>query len=140
VDEKGLVLLLAGELGTGKTEFAKGLAEGLGLSASSLVSPSFVIASEQPLPRAAGRPRRLVHADLYRVRAEEELEMAGLHDWLAPGTLLAVEWGDRYPQAFPRERLEVDLARAPSGYRTLRAEAHGRYPEEVLRRWRATCP
>jgi tRNA threonylcarbamoyladenosine biosynthesis protein TsaE len=137
---EGLVVSLVGELGAGKTEFAKGLAEGLGLDPAALSSPSFTIAHELPLPARAGAPRRLVHADCFRVRAREELDAAGLDDWLAPGAVLAVEWGDRFPEALGAERLEVSLEADADGSRVLRAHAHGARAAAVLERWSARCP
>ena len=72
IDAEGLVIALIGPLGAGKTVFAKGLARGLDVDEGLLSSPSFVIANELPTPRGI----RLVHADLYRVESEAELESA----------------------------------------------------------------
>jgi tRNA threonylcarbamoyladenosine biosynthesis protein TsaE len=141
----GLVIALVGDLGAGKTVFAKGLAEGLGLDPAHVQSPTFGIAAEYPLARKAGDGTvgRLVHADLYRLEQPEELEAAGLSDWLAPDTLLVVEWADRLPGALPAEGLAVHLA-APSGgageERMLEVEAVGAAAEAALRRWSAGWP
>ena len=99
------MVALVGPLGAGKTAFAKGLAEGLGLDPDQVASPTFVIASEYP--RARGL--RFAHVDLYRVESEAELESAGFRDLLAPDVLLAVEWADRFPAALPADRLEVRI-------------------------------
>lgn len=133
--DAGLVVALVGPLGAGKTVFAKGLAEGLGLDPDAVASPTFVIASEYPV--AAGPLRRLVHADLYRIESEAELEAAGLRDWLAPGTLLAVEWADRFPDALPGDRLEVVLS-GGAGDRVLEIRALGPASEKAMARWRQT--
>jgi len=103
------VVELAGPLGAGKTTFVKGLAAGLGLAADAVASPTFVIAHEHALP--GGAARRLVHVDGYRLADEDELEAAGWSDWLVPGTLVVVEWGDRFPEALPADRLRVALGR-----------------------------
>jgi tRNA threonylcarbamoyladenosine biosynthesis protein TsaE len=137
--DEGLVVSLVGALGAGKTEFAKGLAEGLGLPPAALASPSFTIAHELPLRGRAGALRRLVHADWFRVRAPAELEAAGLDDWLGPDAVLAVEWGDRFPEALGDERLEVSLEECADGSRRVSARAHGARPEAVLARWRERC-
>jgi len=105
---EGLVVILVGDLGAGKTVFAKGLAEGLGIAAERVASPTFVIASEY----TGTGGRRFVHVDAYRIGSEAELEAAGLLDWLAPGVLVAVEWGDRLRAALPADALEVRLAAA----------------------------
>lgn len=137
---EGLVVSLIGPLGAGKTEFAKGLAEGLGLPPAALASPTFTIAQDLPLPARSGGPRRLVHADCFRLNEPEELEAAGLSDWLAPGTVLLAEWGDRFPASLGPERLEVRIAERPDGARELAAEGRGAAPEAVLARWRERCP
>lgn len=130
---EGLLVVLAGALGAGKTVFAKGLGEGLGLDPARIASPTFVIASEYPAP--AGR--RFVHVDVYRVADEAELEAAGLRDWLAPGALVAVEWGDRLAQALPGDRLEVRIAARGADEREIGARATGPAAAAVLERWAA---
>ena len=131
---------LIGPLGAGKTEFAKGRAEGLGLAAAALASPTFTIAQELPLPPRAGGPRRLVHADCFRLEAAEELEAAGLSDWLAPGTVLLAEWGDRFAAALGPERLELEIREREDGARELTARALGAAAERALARWSERCP
>jgi tRNA threonylcarbamoyladenosine biosynthesis protein TsaE len=139
-EAEGIVVSLIGPLGAGKTEFAKGVAEGFGLPAAALASPTFTIAQELPLPAPGAGPRRLVHADCYRLESAEELEAAGLFDWLGAGTVLLAEWGDRFPEALGPARLEVFLAEAPDGARELAVAARGAGPERVLARWRERCP
>jgi tRNA threonylcarbamoyladenosine biosynthesis protein TsaE len=131
--DAGLVLALVGPLGSGKTVFAKGLAEGLGLDPRRVASPSFVIASEYPLP-GAGPLRRLVHVDLFRVRSADELESSGLADWLEPGALVAVEWGDRFPEVLPEDRLEIRFSGEVG--RDLEVRALGPEAERAAARWR----
>jgi tRNA threonylcarbamoyladenosine biosynthesis protein TsaE len=134
VSERGAVIALIGALGAGKTLFVKGLAEGLGLDPAGVASPSFVIASEYPAPGA----RRLAHVDLYRLRSEAELEAAGFLDLLAPGAVVAVEWGDRLPGALPEDRLEVAISRAADGDgRFAAVSALGPLAAATLARWRA---
>jgi tRNA threonylcarbamoyladenosine biosynthesis protein TsaE len=113
IDAGGLVVALVGPLGAGKTVFVQGLARGLGIDPARVTSPTFVIAAHHEDP-AGTHP--LVHADLYRVESERELEAAGWLDWIAPGTVVAAEWGDRFPGAFPADSLEVRIAApAPEG-------------------------
>ena len=131
-DADGACLALMGALGAGKTAFVQGLAIGLGLDARSVASPTFVIASEYPLVDG----RRLAHVDFYRIRDEEELELAGFTDLAQRGTVLAVEWADRLPRALPADRLELRLAREGSETRRLEASARGGASEALLARWR----
>ncbi len=126
-------MALVGTLGAGKTAFVQGLASGLGMDARRVASPTFVIASEYPLPGG----RRLAHVDLYRVRDEDELELAGFADLEGHGTILAVEWADRLPAALPADRLEVNLERQDASIRRLKVRALGAGAEALLERWRA---
>lgn len=85
----GEVVLLCGDLGAGKTAFVRGLAGGLGIDPADVSSPTFTLVQEY-----RGR-LRLQHADLYRLNAME-VDDLGLEDLLEPGSVLAVEWGDRW--------------------------------------------
>ncbi len=101
----GGVVALTGTLGSGKTCFVKGLAEGLGLDAEEVSSPTFTICRRHEGPRYA-----LVHVDAYRLAGGPELESIGWDEMLAaPATVIAVEWADRVAEALPPGRLEVHL-------------------------------
>lgn len=104
----GEVLALSGALGAGKTQFVKGLALGLGVAEDApVVSPTFVIVREY-----AGR-LRLVHCDAYRLTSIEELLDLGLEEALQDGlSVVAIEWSDRFPEAFlaPTWRVEAEHA------------------------------
>lgn len=102
----GALLALIGPLGAGKTVFAKGLAEGLGLDPSSVSSPTFVIAQQYPVPEG---PEWLHHLDLYRLESETELETIGFDDMLAPGGVLVVEWADRFPGVLGPDFLQIEF-------------------------------
>ncbi len=91
--EPGAVVLLEGELGSGKTTFVQGLAEGLGVSEDYYVSsPTFALINEYK-----GNVT-LYHVDLYRIEPEEAEEL-GLDELLAQG-ILAIEWAERLPFTF----------------------------------------
>jgi tRNA threonylcarbamoyladenosine biosynthesis protein TsaE len=133
IDDSGAVISLCGPLGAGKTLFVKGLAEGLGVDPAGVTSPTFAIAAEYRF----GADRRLVHADLYRLADAAELEAAGYLDWLEPGAVVAIEWGDRLRDALPADRLEVTIARpgAAPAERSLEAVATGPSSSALLARW-----
>ncbi len=134
--DEGLVVVLTGALGSGKTVFAKGLAEGLGIDPGVVASPTFVVANELPWARGI-----LVHADFYRVESGAELEARGLHDWLAPGTLLLVEWGERFAEELPEDRLEVTLRPgADPDERRIEVRAGGPRARATLSAWSERCP
>jgi tRNA threonylcarbamoyladenosine biosynthesis protein TsaE len=128
----GLFVSLSGPLGAGKTVWVKGAAEGLGIDPAGVASPTFVLAS-----RYEGRAV-LVHADLYRIESEDELLAAGFLDWLEPGALVVAEWGDRFPDALPQDRLDVRIERTGGATgRRLEAAARGPIAEAALGRLRA---
>jgi tRNA threonylcarbamoyladenosine biosynthesis protein TsaE len=85
----GEVVLLSGELGTGKTAFVRGLAQGLGVVPEEVASPTFVL-----LTRYDGR-LRLHHADLYRLRGDGDERELGLEELPGAAGVLAVEWAER---------------------------------------------
>jgi tRNA threonylcarbamoyladenosine biosynthesis protein TsaE len=101
----GDVVLLAGDLGAGKTVFARGLAHGLGVD-EPVVSPTFTLAREY-----RGR-LRVVHADVYRLDHVRELDDLGFDD-ADDDTVTIVEWGDVVSGAFGVDRLEVRLDFVP---------------------------
>lgn len=99
----GTVLALIGELGAGKTQLAKGVAEGLDV-ASVVNSPTFVLMNEH-----LGR-LRMYHVDAYRLGDPEEAIAAGLLDEREVDGVVVIEWADRLDGWLPDERLELTLA------------------------------
>lgn len=133
--QEGLLVGLIGPLGAGKTEWVRGLAEGLGVDPGQVVSPTYVIACHYA--GGAGR-RALEHLDLYRLRSEDELLATGFLDLCQPGLVLAVEWADRLPEALPADRLEVRIARGEDPEtRAFDVAAGGPVSEAAARRWQA---
>jgi tRNA threonylcarbamoyladenosine biosynthesis protein TsaE len=133
--EGGVVVALDGPLGAGKTAFAQGLAAGLGVDPAAVTSPTFVLACEYPTPDG----RRLVHVDLYRIGSRDELEEAGLADWLDGDAVVAIEWAERFAEALPGDRLSLRLSRPGAGgdpdAREIHALSSGPVSAAVLARW-----
>ena len=102
VAEAGDVVGLSGDLGAGKTQFAKGFAEGLGVGAT-VNSPSFVLMAEY-----AGR-LPLFHLDLYRLADAAEAIGGGLIDERQADGVTLIEWAERLGAALPPDRLEVRI-------------------------------
>lgn len=126
-------MALIGALGAGKTVFVRGLAEGLGLDPALVASPTFSIVNEY----ADARGTRLAHVDLYRLERSAELEDVGFLDLLEPDAVVAVEWGDRFPNALPADRLVLEFVR-PQGQpesRHCQACALGESAAAVLADW-----
>jgi tRNA threonylcarbamoyladenosine biosynthesis protein TsaE len=98
----GDVLLLSGDLGAGKTQLTKGIAEGLGV-AEPVTSPTFNI-----LLVHEGR-LTLNHFDLYRLDAAEQLDDLDYWGVLESGGVAVVEWGDRFPDALPDGAVQIAL-------------------------------
>ena len=129
----GDVAALAGELGSGKTVLAKGMAEGLGAAAArEVLSPTFVLCREY-----LGGRIPFYHLDAYRLRGAADLEAIGSAEILAQGGLAAVEWADRAPEALPPDHLEVRLEVAGPASRRLTFLPRGPRSRELLAALRA---
>ncbi|MYB48393.1 MAG: tRNA (adenosine(37)-N6)-threonylcarbamoyltransferase complex ATPase subunit type 1 TsaE [Dehalococcoidia bacterium] len=98
----GDVVLLTGELGTGKTCLTQGILHGLG-SDDLARSPTFVLISEHH-----GR-MPLYHMDLYRVGSVEQTEELGIEEYLEGDGLTVVEWADNVPGIFPDDSLRIHI-------------------------------
>ncbi len=99
--QRGDVVLLTGDLGTGKTCLTQGIGSALDCTAQ-VSSPSFVLMNEYE-----GR-ERLFHVDLYRVKSVEELDDLGLWDYAEQGVLV-IEWPERGADLLPGDGLVVEL-------------------------------
>jgi tRNA threonylcarbamoyladenosine biosynthesis protein TsaE len=118
VAEPGDLLCLWGDLGAGKTVFAKGFGAGLGVR-DTILSPSFVLMGEY-----AGR-LPLFHIDLYRLAsARDALDGGLLDDRQATGVVL-IEWPDRLADEIPADRLDVRIDGGGEEPRVIRVAAHG---------------
>ena len=117
----GSVLALTGPLGAGKTQLAKGVAEGLNVDGV-VNSPTFILMNEHQ-----GR-LRLFHVDAYRLGDPDEALAAGLLDERQAAGVAVIEWADRLDGLLPDDRLEVTIAPVQGDDRSRSIE------------WRATGP
>ena len=133
----GDVVLLSGELGTGKTVLAQGIGAGLGV-ADPIKSSSFVIMNEY-----AGSDRTLYHADLYRLEDQEQVAELALDEQASAGVLV-VEWPERAPDELPSEHLLVRLEYDGARGRVIELEPRGGRYEAIMplimRRGRSAPP
>ena len=101
------LVVLRGELGTGKTTLVKGIVEGFRAAAEEdVTSPTFTLVHEYRGPEV-----KLYHIDLYRVDTPRQLETLGIDDLIAENSVLLIEWGEKFAR-FERERdVEIVLQR-----------------------------
>jgi tRNA threonylcarbamoyladenosine biosynthesis protein TsaE len=103
-----LVVYLRGDLGVGKTTFARGMIRSMG-ETGPVRSPSYGLIAEYSVP--AGK---IIHLDLYRLRDESELEQLGIRDYLPGSRLWLVEWPEKVQRGLPAAdaviRIEVEGA------------------------------
>jgi len=107
----GDVILLKGDLGSGKTTFARAFIRSLGV-AEDVPSPTFTLLQTYEAARG-NELLSLYHFDLYRLEDEEDLRELGLEDALDAGISL-IEWPEVAEAALPEERLEIGLTAGPS--------------------------
>jgi tRNA threonylcarbamoyladenosine biosynthesis protein TsaE len=124
----GDLVCLWGELGAGKTQFAKGFGKSLGVDGT-INSPSFILMAEYP-----GR-LRLFHVDLYRLEGVADALSGGLLDERQADGVTLVEWPDRLAEALPSDRLDVLIDGSGDESRRFRLRAtgprHARYLEAL---------
>ncbi len=99
----GDVLVLTGELGTGKTAFVRGLARGLGIDENTVNSPSYTIVNEYPGAMA------LYHFDLYRIADPSELYEVGWDEYRSRNGVVVVEWGERAGELLPAGYYRIEF-------------------------------
>ena len=100
----GDVVYLRGELGTGKTTFARAIIQQMG-RVDSVTSPTFTLIETYDLNEVL-----VAHLDLYRIESEAEMEGVGVRDYLDGDWICLIEWPDRAPGMLPDPDLTIDLA------------------------------
>src|ERR1700744_2789720 len=103
------LLLLTGELGTGKTTLVKGIAQALeAAEPDEVTSPTFTLLHEYEGVRE-DKPVKLYHLDVYRLEGERQLETLGLDDLLTEDALVLVEWGEKFRTLKKRATGEIAI-------------------------------
>jgi len=90
--KRALLFALEGELGAGKTVFAKGVGEHLGIK-KPIRSPGFVLVAEYPIDKQ----RTLYHVDLWRIEDEGEARALGIEEMIRQGNIVLIEWAQKIP-------------------------------------------
>jgi len=100
-----VLVLLAGDLGTGKTTLTKGIVAGLGAAKEGdVTSPTFT------LVHVYGKAAKVFHADLYRIETFRDFETLGMEDMFASPSVVIIEWSERFPlpSPWPQVRLRLE--------------------------------
>ena len=100
-----LLVLLAGELGTGKTTLTKGIVAGLhAADEDEVTSPTFTLLHEY------GKNHNVFHGDLYRVESFHDFETLGVEDVFAAPAIVILEWSEKFPlkSAWPQLRIRLE--------------------------------
>ena len=106
------LLILRGDLGTGKTTLVKGIAQALDAAEpDEVTSPTFTLLHEYDGARD-GKPVKLFHLDVYRLEGERQLETLGLDELLTPDALVLVEWGEKFKSISKKSTGEIAITSA----------------------------
>lgn len=99
-----LLLLLSGELGSGKTTLTKGIVAGLhAASEDEVTSPTFTLLHEY------GSETKVFHGDLYRIESFDDFETLGLEDLFSAPAIVILEWSEKFPLKSPWPQIQVRL-------------------------------
>ncbi len=104
---KGDIICLNGDLGTGKTHFAKGIAKGL-LIDEYITSPTFNIVNEY-----TGR-LKLYHFDVYRVNDPDEIYAIGFDEYIFSDAVSIIEWSTFIEELIPEDHISINIEKLPS--------------------------
>lgn len=114
--QAGDVLLLDGDMGAGKTVFAKGLARGLGV-VEEVTSPTYAYMNEYE-----GRNLTLYHYDCYRVTSAEQAEALGLGEYFYMGGVCLVEWSQNIQPLLPENAVRIRIIKMSENEREIEIE------------------
>ena len=113
----GMIICLIGDLGSGKTIFTKGFADGLGIE-ENITSPTFNIIKEY-----TGGEMNLYHMDLYRLNGD--VKNLGLDEYFTRDGIVIIEWADMIEEYLPEERLDIKFKVIDEDTRVLVFQPHG---------------
>ncbi|MCU0651160.1 MAG: tRNA (adenosine(37)-N6)-threonylcarbamoyltransferase complex ATPase subunit type 1 TsaE [Candidatus Omnitrophica bacterium] len=123
---KGDIVCLIGDLGSGKTVFAKGIARGLGIDNADVVSPTFILMRQYD-----GR-LAMYHFDLYRLEDVSQISDLGYEEYFFGGGVAVVEWADKLGGLSPKACLRVELKVSGKQKREIRITAKGAQYKKAL--------
>ena len=113
----GMVIILNGDLGSGKTFFIKKILEKNLINNAN--SPTFAIVNEYE-----GK-NKLYHFDFYRINSEKELHDIGIEDYFSDmDSIIFIEWGNLFPKVLPKKRIEINISYSENGERIFSFEQY----------------
>ena len=118
----GDVIALYGELGAGKTHFAKGIARGLGIKRR-ILSPTFIFIRSYTIT-VNRKPLTFNHVDLYRGQTKEDFRSLGLEDVFSSDSIVVVEWAEKISEILPKKRIDVTISVENETERRIKIERH----------------
>ena len=111
------LMLLEGDLGSGKTTLAKGIISGLGLAQEDeVISPSYTLVHEY------GEGEKAYHVDLYRIEGQQELATLGLDELFSQPAVVIIEWGEKLGNYFPGPYIRIRMEYISSEDRKITVE------------------
>ncbi|MDQ4074915.1 MAG: tRNA (adenosine(37)-N6)-threonylcarbamoyltransferase complex ATPase subunit type 1 TsaE [Chloroflexota bacterium] len=128
--QPGDVILLRGDLGSGKTHFAQGIAQGLGVT-EPVRSPTFTLINEYQEGRIP-----MYHIDLYRLEGDEEIATIGLEEYLDADGVVVVEWPEKGERWLPEDALHLYLEHVDDHSRSLTMDANSPRSEALLQAYK----
>lgn len=134
--EPGTTIVLTGSLGAGKTRLMQAFATALGAPREEVVSPTFVLCRRYDARLPAGEPIELFHLDAYRMEDEDEFLDLGIEEMSAGDGVVCVEWGERFAETLPADRLTLTISVTGETSRTVHIAAGGPLARRVLDRLR----
>lgn len=118
-NERATLVTLSGELGAGKTAFAKAVAKYLGVE-ETVTSPTFVLEKIYLLGGSTSTFKRLVHIDAYRLERGSDLSPLGFDELLQDsGNLILLEWPEKVSDALPVPTVKISITPHADGSRTI---------------------
>jgi len=100
----GGIIALQGELGVGKSVFARALMRALGVRDEAMPSPTFTL-----IQTYEGERCKVVHMDWYRLESADEIEMLGVREYFSPPWISIIEWPERAPDLLPDDSILIEL-------------------------------
>lgn len=111
----GGVIALRGELGAGKTTFAKGFAQGLNIQ-EKIISPTFVLIRHHLIPETNNI---FYHLDLYRLEDNQDFKQLGLSDIFESSNIVLIEWAEKAENLLPKNTIKINIEKVDDNTRKI---------------------